>query len=769
MKTTYKLLIILFAILTSYACEKIEVEPITLEVYSTNLWFKSIGETRTVKAKAPEIPTLTYPDWINVIVNEGKNKFEYEIVMFTEVNMTNDKKTGIVSVMCQDKTAIINVTQNEQSQPSPKDTPEVILTSVQSIYTIESCEQTDNQIIVVFHDPMPVDLNGKYSDGIPSVTVNKSDLMNFNENENEVTFDFKSGEKAIIRKHKQPLDTPQSILVYLQDKYTLYSVRETERTITIIFHDPVPVTLNEDYPNGIKSVVVNREDIKEFIDDASYVKFVFNNNQKAVIKTASIPMELTLSENSIDELASKAIDPTDPHSESIKTKKMIDFTVACARPENLIIEIEDSKYFIIQNPDGSTTKWCSTKTEVEFNPETSSGVLTVESDFTINDGEYGTLYFTIKNGYKSKTEKISYIFRPEHRGLTLEQIREGLIALYNSCNGPNWEKQENWCTDAPLKDWQGVSISSYSPYTIGINIVDPQNFKGVIPDEFWNICKQATSICFRGDLSGSKVPEYVWHQDLIYINIYESNIAVNINDIHKAKNIGYVDVSSCYAEDLTEFFNHQYPKLDILSIMFEEPTQVPSNIGNLAKNAPELESLGLYNTTGKYQESAFDISQLIILDIQGETTGNISPKIGNMKRLTSLRFPKYLSNGVVPNEMGNCKYLKEICFGDFRYIHEYAEAIKHIPFSWNLGFTSCGIAQLFYYQLDENGKKIYIDTPSWLLEHRFDSPWMDRTWQAEWPNAGDLEHPADEIFWVDGQWQHRPDMKYEADNSLSLY
>lgn len=37
--------------------------------------------------------------------------------------------------------------------------------------------------------------------------------------------------------------------------------------------------------------------------------------------------------------------------------------------------------------------------------------------------------------------------------------RDILIAFYNATNGDNWTNNENWCTDAPLEDWYGVSLN----------------------------------------------------------------------------------------------------------------------------------------------------------------------------------------------------------------------------------------------------------------------------------------------------------------------
>ncbi len=38
--------------------------------------------------------------------------------------------------------------------------------------------------------------------------------------------------------------------------------------------------------------------------------------------------------------------------------------------------------------------------------------------------------------------------------------REALVALYNATDGPNWERRDNWLTDAPLAEWYGVVANS---------------------------------------------------------------------------------------------------------------------------------------------------------------------------------------------------------------------------------------------------------------------------------------------------------------------
>ena len=38
-----------------------------------------------------------------------------------------------------------------------------------------------------------------------------------------------------------------------------------------------------------------------------------------------------------------------------------------------------------------------------------------------------------------------------------ETDREALVALYNATDGENWSRSDNWLSDAPLGEWEGVT------------------------------------------------------------------------------------------------------------------------------------------------------------------------------------------------------------------------------------------------------------------------------------------------------------------------
>ena len=66
-----------------------------------------------------------------------------------------------------------------------------------------------------------------------------------------------------------------------------------------------------------------------------------------------------------------------------------------------------------------------------------------------------------------------------------ETDREALAVLFHATDGPNWLKNENWLTDAPLSEWTGVTTDEDGRVTeldLGAN-----ELSGRIPPELGNL------------------------------------------------------------------------------------------------------------------------------------------------------------------------------------------------------------------------------------------------------------------------------------------
>ncbi len=49
-----------------------------------------------------------------------------------------------------------------------------------------------------------------------------------------------------------------------------------------------------------------------------------------------------------------------------------------------------------------------------------------------------------------------------------ETDREALVALYNATSGPNWDGNDNWLSDVPISEWEGV-IHARIPVGMGFD------------------------------------------------------------------------------------------------------------------------------------------------------------------------------------------------------------------------------------------------------------------------------------------------------------
>lgn len=94
---------------------------------------------------------------------------------------------------------------------------------------------------------------------------------------------------------------------------------------------------------------------------------------------------------------------------------------------------------------------------------------------------YGTFNFEIQSDEPLKpATTYRFMFGFEYKGNTYhgetkkftsssEPIRAYLEKLYRDTNGDNWTNNTNWCTDAPVEEWYGVSRFLTGPYRINLS------------------------------------------------------------------------------------------------------------------------------------------------------------------------------------------------------------------------------------------------------------------------------------------------------------
>ena len=86
-----------------------------------------------------------------------------------------------------------------------------------------------------------------------------------------------------------------------------------------------------------------------------------------------------------------------------------------------------------------------------------------------------------------------------------ETDREALVALYNATGGPNWRRNNNWLSDVPIGEWEGVTTDG-NGRVIGLALSDNQ-LSGEIPPELGNLANLTGLDLDGNELSGEIPPE----------------------------------------------------------------------------------------------------------------------------------------------------------------------------------------------------------------------------------------------------------------------
>lgn len=109
--------------------------------------------------------------------------------------------------------------------------------------------------------------------------------------------------------------------------------------------------------------------------------------------------------------------------------------------------------------------------------------------------------------------RITYnIFQFSDGATLVDKQRQALVDLYRSAGGEQWKRSDNWCTDAPMDEWYGVTTDEKGSVT---EVYLPSNgLQGTLPDNIGDLAGSAyTSLDLRsnqleGDLPGSVMKIY---------------------------------------------------------------------------------------------------------------------------------------------------------------------------------------------------------------------------------------------------------------------
>jgi len=138
-----------------------------------------------------------------------------------------------------------------------------------------------------------------------------------------------------------------------------------------------------------------------------------------------------------------------------------------------------------------------------------------------------------------------------------QQDSLALVDLYNSTDGPNWKRHDNWLTSSPLSKWWGITVTNARVTQIDLS---SNNLEGSIPSSIGNLINLKFLTVEINHLSGS-IPSSIGN-------------LVNLSDLRLNSN----QLSGSIPSSMGNLVNLRY-----LDLYYNQLSgSIPSSIGNLA-------------------------------------------------------------------------------------------------------------------------------------------------------------------------------------------
>ncbi len=212
-----------------------------------------------------------------------------------------------------------------------------------------------------------------------------------------------------------------------------------------------------------------------------------------------------------------------------------------------------------------------------------------------------------------------------------EKEREALIAIYNAGDGGKWpDWMANWCTDAPVSEWGGVTTNELGL----VNSLYLSNYHGSIPQEI-GAFESLESLDILGEYTGQ------FPHEIAYL-----------------KNLKHLSIDPCY-------------------LGFDEP----GLSGNIELDWSQLHSLEELritgqNLSGSIPESIGYLKQLLSLNLsQNKLTGTIPSSLCELNRLKELNLSANQLSGALPDNLGQMSSLEFLNLkghGDENYTNSFS-------------------------------------------------------------------------------------------------
>lgn len=436
-----------------------------------------------------------------------------------------------------------------------------------------------------------------------------------------------------------------------------------------------------------------------------------------------------------------------------------------------------------------------------------------------NKGQARHTTLSIRNAtcHRTLSVDISQIGENDEGSLT-----KGLKAFYSSLHGESWNNNANWCTDAPLFEWYGISASMVAgKQSMGagdgfvyfgdtddwVLEIGGNNLRGTIPEEFWKAFRCFSYVRINNEyLPGSRMPDYAWHENLEILDLSMSFIQIPLSpSIAKAEKLQKLLMQACPVKGAIP---SEITSLGLLSQVNMRECEITGELPQSLGNMSSLTSLLLDHNMelgGKLPESFYNLCNLVSFDI-GSTMigGTLSREITRLTKLEDFFVQGCEFEGIIPEEFGQLKNLSSYDFHG-NYFTQIPQFVRYYGYNskaykeW-VGSAGFPLGIPYYQRRKEDGRPAnyvvvvpdayqigdiivdgaplkrpgyYVDYdkcrmlpfPMWAKIKYGIFCWnMCRDGEfkePKYPYADDLQFRADEYYYDGKDWRH-PSLQYPA-------
>ena len=242
--------------------------------------------------------------------------------------------------------------------------------------------------------------------------------------------------------------------------------------------------------------------------------------------------------------------------------------------------------------------------------------------------------------------------------------RAALVTLYNATGGANWANNKNWLSNAPMKDWFGITTDRTGRVN-GLSL-ESNHLSGQIPPQLANLTYLATLNLYQNQLSGQIPPQLGSLSHLEKLALTQNRLTGELPP--ELGNLSYLKTLHLSQNQLSG--------------------EIPPELGNL----PYLRTLALEQNqlSGEIPPELANLSSLELLYLpDNQLSGEIPPELGSLPYLELLYLKDNNLSGEIPSELGGLSSLESLNLGGNNLIGCVPWGLGHIENKVFVGHRFC--------------------------------------------------------------------------------